>query len=327
MNFLHRLRIVLFLVMVFGAFANFAQNEWGNTLIKLCQCLVGCSFAFEAITIAVERIRAKQVRWFNFTFSLVTGVGFIFIPLLLMLDALRTEWMGITAFFFLLGSLFLGLIDLVILKMRSSRKLAYTDGLFENLVLSLCMFSMLCKNLHLPGAGVILVASILFFGVPLYLVNGVRYMREHKKETTSFKMLFYPVYATVVLFGIGMVFKIMHYPFSNMIIASGFAFVLLFLAMMIFKRPIVNGETLSVAQTPKLFKRHVFFLFVLLSLYAGYDSMRRQGMAPGFYESLYPLSVRELNNSNRQEDGEKAGKTMDAYLAFLDHCKSKGYIK
>ena len=39
-----RIRIILFALMIFGSFANFALNEWGNTLIVWCEVLMALSF-------------------------------------------------------------------------------------------------------------------------------------------------------------------------------------------------------------------------------------------------------------------------------------------
>ena len=52
-----RIRIVLFALMIFGSFANFALNEWGITLIVWCEILMAASFLGEIIASIIKNIK------------------------------------------------------------------------------------------------------------------------------------------------------------------------------------------------------------------------------------------------------------------------------
>src|SRR4051812_12966100 len=82
MKALFRFRIILFAFSVFGAFANFAQNQWGITVIQMCHATLALSFLLEALLIFGLRIRLRQLPFLNTCFLILTScVPVIFILL------------------------------------------------------------------------------------------------------------------------------------------------------------------------------------------------------------------------------------------------------
>ena len=84
MKAITRIRIILFALMVFGAFANFALNEWGNTLIVLCEVLMALSFIVDIVITLVERVKVKNKTKVSYTQLGLIGVMFLSVILIIV---------------------------------------------------------------------------------------------------------------------------------------------------------------------------------------------------------------------------------------------------
>src|ERR1700678_4394806 len=111
MNILTRLRIVIFALMVLGAFADFAQNEWGNYLIVVCEALISFTFLFDAVKSLIQRLKQENRK----TLNLVQLGGALVLFVLLYL------FMAWQAFFLFWYPLF-AIIELVDAKMKKRIK-------------------------------------------------------------------------------------------------------------------------------------------------------------------------------------------------------------
>ncbi|MBC7553774.1 MAG: hypothetical protein H7257_07325, partial [Taibaiella sp.] len=73
MGLLNRLRIIVLGVMVFGSFASFAHNEWGNVIIAICQGLLAVSCFYEAVFYFRQRLVLPGRKRINAIELSVTG--------------------------------------------------------------------------------------------------------------------------------------------------------------------------------------------------------------------------------------------------------------
>jgi hypothetical protein len=119
---LTRIRIIVFAIMVFGAFANFGQNEWGNIIIYVCQLLLALSFFGEMIYYYALRIKRKELPFFN-KFSLALFALLIIFPIIASILQLRGEIVGNTLALTALLTFFSQLADIFISYFR--KKMGY----------------------------------------------------------------------------------------------------------------------------------------------------------------------------------------------------------
>lgn len=327
MNALSHIRIILFFVMIFGAFANFAQNDWGNRLIIFCQLMLSLSFMLEAGMVCWKRIKAKQLPVFNILLLVLMFSSVLLLPMVGNMYSIKSELYTFVELSLLALFMVLLLLDLVLLQVRKKRQLPYTNGMFESVCICFIAMGFYIKNMHWAGAGIVFVGSILLFGVPLYVVKGIQFYKAHVSKGKAFIQTLSLVYLGAVLLGITFIFRIMHYPYASLIFALAMLVVAIFVVLAMRRRFEYEGEMQRVGQGFRLFKSHILSLFVALVIYGGYDFFRRQGLAPEFYEALYPPTVKELSNTGRPEDGEKANAIVSSYYAFVAHSYETGLLK
>src|ERR1035437_8033568 len=84
---LTRFRIIIFALMIFGAFASFAQNEWGNLLVFWCQLIIGGTFVYEIKNLLLSNINNKNkfIKYFLKYSAYITFISYCILILILFL--------------------------------------------------------------------------------------------------------------------------------------------------------------------------------------------------------------------------------------------------
>lgn len=325
--FLQRFRLILFATMIFGAFANFALNEWGNTLVVLCQFMLALSFMWQFIGLLLQRIKSRSLRQFNiFQLALLILLWVIF-PFIAILFQPEGEAFVIIYFaLFVLMTLVL-FADALISRKMAVKGLPYAQGGLENYTLFLCLAAFLFTNMHWPGAALLNVFSILFMAFPLYLFQTISFFRQNYNNGRSLVLTLTAGSVATILYGLSILFQQMHYPGALFIFYLAVLFSLLFLPGLLKGKHIYNNESLSVLGGLKLYKTHMVLVAIVVFLFSWYGFLRMNGVAPSFYESNWPASVNELSSSGKPGDLEKSKETRESYLQFIENCRKNGILK
>jgi hypothetical protein len=157
-------------------------------------------------------------------------------------------------------------------KFQRMKKYTYYIGLGGAL---LSLVGALFKKLHLPGAGILLVLSILFIvGVflPMYFI--VNHREQTEKKNPAYAII---GYSTLAILLIGILFKIMHWPGANVMIQLGFA------VLMIGFIPLYVVNAFQKAGKEKTRLPYVVMLLLGISLVILISSVRISGYAINLY--------------------------------------------
>ncbi len=302
--------------MIFGSFANFAQNAWGLTLVLICQLILALSFFSEMTMLLVDRIRLKQNKVFNLLILTLSS------NLLLSMVLDFTILMFITYFCLLMAQI----IDLFIIKKRKKNQQDYQSGVFENYVLFLSFACLGFLNLHKDGTGPMTVATCILLFIPFYFYRAIKKKQETALNKSG-KFVLTSIYISVCIVGLSAVFKTMHYPGANFLMMFGLlinAIVIIFLLLI--PKHKNTGEKITVLQFLKIPNTHVIFLFMVMTIRIIHIFFSMQGIAPGFYENRFPQVVADLRNSGKEEDAEKSDEIAEAYINFIEHCKNSNNV-
>lgn len=99
----------------------------------------------------------------------------------------------------------------------------------------LCLIGSIFKFLHLPGAGIMLVLSLGFFGLIFIPLNIILKFRDEKEQMNRLISTFGLILGMLISFGL--LFKIFHWPGANMLtIGSLVIFALVFVPIYFFTR-------------------------------------------------------------------------------------------
>ena len=318
-----RIRIVLLLLMVFGSFANFALNEWGNDLIVICQFLMAITFFGQAIYVYRLRIRSNELRKFNLFQLIFILLLFLFLPLLAALTKMDGEAFIKTSVFSLLGFLLLLIIDGIVSNRRKKANLSYANGVYESLSLFVCFLALVFKNMHWPAAGFLLIFGTILMAFPFYLYTGIQTFRYYFKDAKVLGGMLFIGSLSVVIMGISRVFKIMHYPFGSVLVYSGLTLAVIFLIFSLVKKFELKGEKINLLKAFNVRKTQISLVFFLMFVHGSYILMKDFGLAPSYYEPRFPKAVDAMIAAR----DSKADEVLDAYFQFVDIAEKNGFIK
>jgi hypothetical protein len=319
-----RIRIVLFALMIFGSFANFALNEWGNTLIIWCEVLMATSFLGEmAITLFHSR-KNKNRKKLNVALLAVCAIMIILFVIIInrfMIPSTNQETFDILVPYIFLIFIILMTIDALydFFKKIESRLL------YENFFLCIIFLALIFRNLSYPGTGVMLVFSVLFL-VPYFITTTIKFFKvNYKFGKPLIVILTFGSFATVFL-GITYMMKTMHWPFADTFFYLASVITLVMIVGALKWTYVFNGEKINILQGLRLFKTNVILLFFMLFVFTSYKYFNILKLAPDFYSADYPEIVYQLRTGTSAE-WFKASEIKEAYDNFIQKAAENGFIK
>ncbi len=317
-----RIRIILFALMIFGAFANFALNDWGNTIIVWCEVLMAISFIGEIAEVSYKRIQNNYRK----KLSSIVLILLISITLLVMasvLEILFTKSLS-DIIPIILISIFVILIVIVISEaLVDFFKNIESQGIYESLFLCMFFVSTVFKNASLPGASIILVLSILFL-VPYFVTSTVKFFKENYNFGKALIIVLTFGSFSALLLGVFNLLKTMHWPFATIIFyLAAITFLVMLFGLLKWKYEF-KGTTINILEGLRMFKTNIVLLFFMLFVFTSYRYLTIIKVAPDFYSADYPKSFYDLRNGN---EWDKANDIREAYDAFVEKAEINGFIK
>lgn len=183
MRLLNNIRYILFGLMVLGCFANFAQNEYGLSLLYFCEFSIGLIFLIEAFIYARANTGGRAI--YLFCEHFILGVLFMAFS---MGHHLWSFFPRVTVVFCLLFLFLLYIafaVRTLIKEPKKSVLMAILIFLFS-LASIVAVFGLSFKLVHWPGANKMMQYvsfAAIFFGI-LYFIK-VKY--PYGDERISFK--------------------------------------------------------------------------------------------------------------------------------------------
>jgi hypothetical protein len=324
MKAITRIRIVLFALMIFGAFANFALNMWGDDLMVMCELLMALSFLVELIQIVY--VRYKKGIKINMSKLILGLAGLMIVSLLILviIQFVTRKGQEIMPMIFIGSFLALGL-TITIEALYDFFKKKPNQYLYECYFLFCLFIGMVFRNLHFPGAGMLIVFSVWLL-LPYFITTTVKFFKANYKYGKKLVVLLTVGCIATMLCGLRAQMKIMHWPWATALFyISSAAVVLMIILALPWKFDFKNTK-LNVLQGLKMLDTNIILIFFMLFITNNYRFLAGEKLAPSFYSDNYPKSVEAL-----RWEGDagvlKADEIMKAYDNFMQKAEKNGFLK
>lgn len=320
-----RIRIVLFALMIFGSFANFALNEWGNTLIIWCEILMAASFLWEVVVSSIVSLRNPLKRKLNLVLLGVFGllcIIFLFTLTNIATPQTSEEKLG----FFIAFTLLTLLVLIIINALYDFFKKYKNQGTYESFFLCMFFIGLFFKNSRFKGSDILLLLGVLLL-VPYFITSTIKFFKENYKSGKALVIVLTFGSITTILLGLAYMMKTMHWPFANFFFYTATAMTLVMIGGAIKWKYVFNGEKINILQGLRLFKTNVILLFFMLFVFTNYKHFVILKLAPDFYSADYPESYYKLRSSFDREAWNKAYEIRSAYDNFVQKAEENGFIK
>ncbi len=324
MKAITRIRIILFALMIFGAFANFALNMWGDSLIVCCEILMALSFFGECIQLVLSQRKLGIKILFS---NIVLGVSILlFMSVFLIITS---------AFIFGGPTKILPTITLFLLLALAA--LITTNALFDffgkrpNNFMYECFFlfcvflGLFFKNLHFPASGLIIVFSIWLL-VPYFITTTVKFFRARFMYGKQLVVLLTVGCVATILCGLRAQFKLMHWPWATILFYISSAFIVLMIILALPWKFNYKNSKLNLFEGVRLLDTNVILLFFMLFIYNNYRFLMGEKLVPAFYSNRYPPQV-EVMRWQGPSETKKADEIAAAYDNFMQKAEKNGFLK
>lgn len=320
-----RIRIVLFALMIFGAFSNFALNEWGDALIVWCEFFMALSFLGEIGFTLYKRIKTKdKIKLSKFILGLT---GLMALSVMITLAFVILTKTSPSVFPFLIVGSFLALgITIVVEAVYDFIKKIETQLNYENFFLFVFYTALFFKNSSFPGASPLLVSS-MFFLIPYFLVSTIKFFNSNYKHGKGLISVLTIGSIATIIFGMANFMKTMHWPGATLIFYLAFLITLFMIVGAVKWNYEFNGQKVNILYGLKLFKTNIILLFFILFVFSVYRNLASMKLAPGFYTADYPDSFNRYRNNGTEEDWKKAYQIREAYEKFTQKAEKNGFLK
>jgi len=320
-----RIRIIIFALMIFGAFANFALNEWGLTIITYCELAITFSFISDVLIVYFEKVKKLERIRFS-QLQLTLGIVFILLNIVFVSFSKMPEMMGI--FFFLIWGLFaLSIVSEAIYDLIKKQD---NHNNYEHFVLAMFFYGLYFRNMAFPGAAALMILCVLLL-VPYYFTTTIQFFKlNFKSGKTLVAVLAIGSICTIFL-GITFLAKTLHWPqgFINIVFYSACFLCLFMLASLIKWNFLFKEEKINIFQGLKLFQNQIILLFYISSLFLGYKYLVAKKIAPDFRSQALPAAIYKIRESGITTDEKilEHENLMRAYNNFVEQAKKNGFVK
>lgn len=188
MNTLSNIRYLLFAIVVLGAFSNFAQNEFGLTMMDCSHIFIAVIFFIEAIhNYKAKRDTSKSEALRDFSEHFWIGVLF------LAFFFRAYHWKG-TGILFISGTLALG-THYLLFSLKALSKENRVDGLLYavknhlfGVLTLLAVIALTFKLMRFPGSNMLLILSSIFT-VLFVLISSIKRTNTFQGKAISLREL------------------------------------------------------------------------------------------------------------------------------------------
>jgi Flp pilus assembly pilin Flp len=302
--------IIFFLCLcLVGLFANFAQNDYGLTMVNYSLLAVAVLF--------LEMMRLSIIKYKIAGYFIYLMVLYPVMAVFVDLQDIGEEFLMVYVLSMLAGFIYNAIVLPVVLFFKE-RKLRNTEisflNYYELLFLSVLLVGFNLKSNHYPGAGPTLSLSVLIV-IPalIRLVQLIKLLVSGKYLSAVFQL---SVFVFITLTMVGTVFKIQHWPGANSLLdickPVMFISVLLLLFITYLKKGVAPFTHINQGM------KTAYFSLCATVIWLTFHSA---GIAPSVYSDTYPKCMQMLRAqaNNVTKEGIEFGRRYDIYEENLDH--------
>ena len=312
---LRNIRYIIFALTVLGCFANFAQNEYGMSMIIWGTFLIGLCWMVGLALLGKEMWKKK------FISIMLTSTFSLFVISIVLLNFWPDALFGFSMLTFVFSTLTLiAVLALELLLVAIANRKQHPSGsslAFESFGLFILFIGITFKFGHWPGASIMMIlgGSAL---VVIYFIEILKSFSEfrNRKMTAVFSFLFY---FNVILGVAGSVVKNQHWPGSIYFYQSEILLLIILLVPILLNLKFKLGmekTSLAVHGT----KRAVFvFVFVFLNYWALFFSLPAWGVGPKFYSLKNPPALEKMLETSVNGDEPQIREYRKNYENFLEN--------
>jgi hypothetical protein len=318
MTALKRLRIIFFALMIFGAFANFAQNEWGISIIVLCELLMAFSFLAEVILKLFRKL--KERKKLTVTYLQLGALATLFLTFIL-LNVFKSE-MLIPIF---LSAMALLTLTIIFETIYDSYKKLPSQGIYDAFFLFFFFIGMVAKNNRWAGASVFLILSCASL-LPYYFSYIIRFLKNNYQSGKSLVSVLSVGSLAGVLLSLSFLFKTMHWPFATIMFYISLSLTSIMILGTLKWRYEFKGEKINILKGIALLEPNIILIYFMAFTFCFYSFLVVNNLAPKFYSQELPEAVDKLSNTGL--DGEKKARELkDVYRSFITNLDNSGLLK
>ncbi|MGZ3940747.1 MAG: hypothetical protein ACXVOH_00690 [Bacteroidia bacterium] len=315
MKAVSQIRNVLFAISILGAFANYAQNDYGMSVIMLSDLLIASMLLIA--TLMIENSLWKEKR--SKTIFIIAAVVVIFVMNICNVVGVYeiggTDIIGIIMFT-LLGIVLVetGIVIVADKKLSNPSQRSYALESFGGCLLFLFFF---LKGMHWAGASpMLLVGSgslcILYIS---RVVKSIRIEFSKGKTLALFAGLFY---LSSFLAIVAYLFKNMHWPGSNFLVVIASALLIFILIPLIFNFKFSHGEEkIGVRSYLKRANSITLFVFIFTNYFAFFMTLQVFGIGPRFYSLQRPPALQKMIDKSTGDNDPKVEAYFENYDNFI----------
>jgi hypothetical protein len=298
MKLLKRIRTIALSALIFGAFANFAQNGWGHTVMKTSELCLALIFLSEFILINTVKRPAGVSPFASLVYLVGLVVGLILGAILIKRVEEDSEGILLLVSLLLFGfSLFplSGFLFRVFKKRNpESREMTLVEPL---------IFFMVFLGLWAAWE-IAIVVGVMFIGFPFYLINTVRFFRQNVHSNRNSAILYLILSIVCIFMGFGYLFRILYFPGFRIFFSLGlYSYLLLLPFVILFMMNRVYRESIKAGFS--FFPGKLFLVLLLVSIFYSYGFLTDMKLIPPFYEHRFPLEVDKIHQDAARLNNEK----------------------
>lgn len=304
MKTLKNLKYFSLCLILFGIFANWAQNQYGLVICRFSLIALIAIFLTESIKNGKSRIK-------NIAF-IIFGICSFLLPISFINEFnIGVPVTGIVLLLFWIFQIINPYINFSkINKINHDDKFAAS----ESFMLFLFVTGFIFKQFHWPGASVLIIVAC--FGIfLLYIIKIIRLFFKEKQLPVVFKIS-HSVVLLLISAGYftSFLFKLQHWPGTTFVLGIGFIFfVILIFLLIILKKPVfLSGIKTSPLKYIWNLKGNIRVLVIVVTLSYIHLLTILADIAPKFYTISEPPVIEKLIE-NKQD-----GKAIVYRLAYRD---------
>jgi hypothetical protein len=197
---------------------------------------------------------------------------------------------------------------------------------FELIFLCLIPIAIYLKSNHLIGGGILMGTSMLIL-IP-YFFNIIKKLKEFLQHKSSLFLFHILVYLYISLSLLGTVFKMQHWPGSNLLTIITLSVLCITILMYIYQK-LLKKEELNLFQSLQPISKIVFVTFCVTGIWL---ALKFADLAPGVYSDELPSAMQTLkaNANDVTIEGKEYQRRYNIYKQNLDkfvYERNKEYTK
>jgi hypothetical protein len=317
MKTLNNLRYLLFCLIILGYFANFAQNEYGLTLISVGLLLIGFSWIGNIALMGKEMWKIKKVKW-----MLLLTLIFLTISATFTLLLLNGFQVYVTMIPFGIGGVCIFypalLIQLIVVARINQRK---NPSLGKLSVLQFFLFhlffsGLLAKQLYYPGGNELIIISSLFL-ILIFISRIAGTIRNNPGDWRR-RLFLLALYFNLTLGVAAGIVVLFHWP--GLIYFTLLAILAAFVALMtwVFRDKHASNQVYF----PEKVKPLMMFFSIYITFMSLIVMLTNLHILPGFYSLKDPIVLKQLQEQlPGPERDSRLKKYEDNYNKFISERK------